>query len=129
MYSRPIVPAPPPLPLLITGISGVAGYNALPYFLARYPGQVIGIRQRDNWRLTGPGIEICDAEDQPRLEELFDKYQFAAVLDCAGNCALKSCELDPAMAWRINVEGVRNLMEVSRRRGARFVHLSIDLVF
>lgn len=122
-------PPAPPLPLLITGISGVAGYNALPYFHARYPGEVVGIRQQDNWRLTGPGVEICNAEDRERLEWLFDRYQFAAVLDCAGNCALKSCELDPEMAWRINVEGVRNLVELCQPRGIRFVHLSIDLVF
>jgi dTDP-4-dehydrorhamnose reductase len=115
--------------LLITGISGVPGYNALPYWQERYPGQIVGIRQRDNWRLSGPGIEICDAEDRGRLEELFDQYQFAAVLDCAGNCALKSCELDPAMAWRINVEGVRNLLEICMSRQVRYVHLSIDLVF
>ena len=90
---------------------------------------MIGIRQRDNWRLSGPGIEICDAEDRGRLEELFDQYRFAAVLDCAGNCALKSCELDPAMAWRINVDGVRNLLEVCLQHRARLVHLSIDLVY
>ncbi|MDZ4820968.1 MAG: sugar nucleotide-binding protein [Planctomycetota bacterium] len=124
-----VSPADLPLPLLITGVSGVAGYNALPYFRARYPGQVIGIRQADNWRLIGPDIEICDAEDHARLSELFDKYQFRSVLDCAGNCALKSCELDPAMAWRINVEGVRNLLEVIADRDVRLVHLSIDLVF
>jgi dTDP-4-dehydrorhamnose reductase len=118
-----------PLPLLVTGISGVAGYNALPYFRNKFGDQVIGIRQRDNWRLTGPGIEICNAEDRQRLEQLFDEYEVAAVLDCAGNCALKSCELDPQMAWRINVEGVRNLIDVCRPRGVRFVHLSIDLVF
>ncbi len=95
MFRPSTLAATPPLPLLITGISGVPGYNALPYFRQRYPGQVIGIRQRDNWRLTGPGIVVCDAEDRERLERLFDEYHFAAVLDCAGNCALKSCELDP----------------------------------
>lgn len=118
-----------PLPLLITGVSGVAGYNALPCFQRLFPGQVIGIRQRDNWRLTGPGIVVCDAEDHERLKRLFDEHQFKSVLDCAGNCALKSCELDPAMAWRINVEGVRNLLEVIQDRDVRLVHLSIDLVF
>ncbi|MCC7085659.1 MAG: sugar nucleotide-binding protein [Pirellulales bacterium] len=127
--TRPSCRADSPLPLLITGISGVAGYNALPYFLRRYPGQVVGIRQQDNWRLTGTGVEVCNAEDRRRLSALFEQYQFAAVLDCAGNCALKSCELDPAMAWRINVEGVRNLVELCQPRGIRFVHLSIDLVF
>lgn len=98
MYRSVQPPSQPPLPLLITGIAGVAGYNALHYFRQRYPGQVIGIRQRDNWRLSGEGIVPCDAEDYDELSRLFDQWQFAAVLDCAGNCALKSCELDPRMA-------------------------------
>ncbi len=119
----------PPLPLLITGVAGVAGYNALAYFQARYPGQVVAIRQRDNWRLDGPGVVACNAEDHESLSRLFAEHRFAAVLDCAGNCALRACELDPPMAWRINVEGVRNLVGLVQQYGARFVHLSIDLVF
>lgn len=118
-----------PLPLLITGIAGVAGYNALAYFQARYPGQVIGIRQRDNARLIGPGIVAANAEDRDALARLFDEHAFASVLDCAGNCALRACELDPKLAWRINVEGVRNLLSVIGPADVRLVHLSIDLVF
>lgn len=134
----PSTPRPPgqpvdgsrvPLPLLITGVAGVAGYNAMAYFQARYPGQVIGMRQRDNWRLSGPGVVACNAEDREGLAKLFDEHRFAAVLDCAGNCALRACELDSAMAWRINVEGVRNLVGLTVARGVRLVHLSIDLVF
>src|SRR5689334_25342421 len=109
----------PPLPLLITGVAGVAGYNALAYFQARYPGQVIGVRQQDNWRLCGPDIVACNAEDRAGLEALFDQYKFASVLDCAGNCALKACELDPAMAWRINVEGADNLVRFASAHGSR----------
>ncbi len=33
------------------------------------------------------------------------------------------------MAWRINVDGVRNLIGLVEQYGARLVHLSIDLVF
>jgi dTDP-4-dehydrorhamnose reductase len=118
-----------PLPLLITGIAGVPGYNALHYFQARYPGQVYGIRQADNWRFTGPGIVACNAEDRDGLARLFDRHAFAAVLDCAGNCALKQCELAPDLAWRVNVEGVRNLLRQTVPRGLRLVHLSVDMVF
>lgn len=116
-------------PLLITGIAGVAGYNALAYFQSRYPGQVIGIRQRDNFRLAGEGVVACDAEDRDRLKRLFDEYQFRSVLNCAGNCALRACELDPGLAWRINVEGVRNLLDAIGPADVRLVHLSVDLVF
>jgi len=129
MICQPHLP-PLKLPLLITGIAGVAGYNALSWFQSQYPGQVVGIRQRDNGRLTGEGIVACDAEDPEGLGRLFTQHNFQSVLDCAGNCALRACELDRALAWRTNVEGVRNLLTVlDVRDNVRLVHLSIDLVF
>ena len=118
-----------PLPLLITGIAGVAGFNALRYFRDKYGNQVVGIRQEDNWPLQAQGIVACNAEDQEGLKRLFDEFQFQSVLNCAGNCALKSCELDPALAWRTNVEGVQNLLDTLRGSLTRLVHLSIDLVY
>ncbi len=121
--------ATPPLPLLLTGITGVAGYHAMRYFQSRYPGQVVGVRPSVNGALAGPGVEICDSEDRDAMARLFDRHQFAAVLDCGGNCALKPCELDPAMAWRINVTGVETLLSQTVPRGTRLVHLSVDLVF
>ncbi|HEX5472226.1 MAG TPA: sugar nucleotide-binding protein, partial [Lacipirellulaceae bacterium] len=120
---------PIPLPLLITGVAGVAGYNAFHYFRARYPGQVVAIRQEDNWPLTGEGIIPCNAEDHGRLRALFDEYRFQSVLNCAGNCALRACELDSRLAWRTNVEGLINLLSIVVERDVRLVHLSIDLVY
>ncbi len=117
------------LPLLVTGVAGVTGYNALHYFHARYPGQVIGIRQQDNWRLAGSHIVACDAEDPDRMARLFDEYGFRSVLNCAGNCALRACELDSRLAWRTNVEGLINLLAQVVERNVRLVHTSIDLVF
>jgi dTDP-4-dehydrorhamnose reductase len=117
------------LPLLITGITGVAGLNALHYFQKRYPGQVIGIRPRQTWQLTGDGIVPLDAEDAPGLRDLFRAYRFRAVLNCTGNCALKSCECDPAMAHKLNVDSAANILDNVRAIGARLVHLSSDLVF
>lgn len=121
--------AEPPLPMLVTGIAGVAGFNAFHYFRSLYPGQVIGLRRENNFRLSGDGIVGCNIDDRVRLVELFERYQFRSVLSAEGTCALKHCELDPPMAWRINVLGVMNLLEAARHFGARLVHLSIDLVF
>lgn len=117
------------LPLLITGVAGVAGYNAYRYFSARYPGQVIATRRADNWPLRGEGIVACDADDHEQLARLFDEYQFRSVLNSEGSCKLKSCELDPRMAYRVNVGGVENLLATIRGREVRLVHLSVDLVF
>src|SRR5262245_63020106 len=112
------------LPLLITGITGVAGYNAFHFLQRRYPGQVIGIRPRQTWRLEGAGILAQDAEDAAGMRRLFDRHGFRAVLNAVGNCALKSCELDPAMAHTVNVLSAQVMAENVRRHGARLVHLS-----
>ncbi len=117
------------LPLLITGITGVAGYNAFHYFQTRYPGNVIGIRPLRTWGLRGPAIVAQDAEDYVGLAALFRRHRFGAVLNCVGNCALKSCELDPAMALRVNVETAATLVALVCAYGSRLVHLSSDLVY
>jgi dTDP-4-dehydrorhamnose reductase len=119
----------PRLSLLITGVSGVAGWNALPYFLRLWPGQVIGIRPTTTWQLVADGVVALDTEDRAGLHALFEKHRFGAVLNCTGNCALKSCELDPAMSRRTNVDAAVNIAEAAARFGARLVHLSSDLVF
>jgi dTDP-4-dehydrorhamnose reductase len=117
------------LPLLITGVAGVAGYNAFRYLHRKYPGEVVGVRPHQTWRLVGEGIVAQDAEDAEGMRQLFDRHGFRSVLNCVGNCALKSCELDPAMAHNVNVHSARVLADNVRRHGARLVHLSSDLVY
>ncbi|HEV7279212.1 MAG TPA: sugar nucleotide-binding protein [Pirellulaceae bacterium] len=117
------------LPLLVTGVAGVPGYNAFRYFADRHPGQVVGLRREKNWPLSGDGIVGVDLEDRDAVARLFERHRFGAVLDAEGTCALKSCELDPKMAWRANVLGAKNVAELAREFGCRLVRLSIDLVF
>lgn len=118
-----------PLPLLITGVAGVAGYNAFFAFRERYGEAVIGQRPFRNWRLSGPGIVGVDLEDPVGVKTLVKQYGFRSVLSCGGSCALKSCELDPEMARRVNVQSLENLIEATQATCERFVHLSIDLVY
>jgi dTDP-4-dehydrorhamnose reductase len=126
MFRPPLLTA---LPLLITGITGVQGYNALAYFRRCYPGRVVGVRPRQTWQLVGNDIVALDAEDRAALGALFTAHRFRSVLSSTGNCALKPCELDPAMAWRTNVASAEAITDLAREHGARLVHLSSDLVF
>lgn len=119
----------PPLPLLVTGLAGVPGYNAFHDFRRRYGSRVVGTRRTDNWPLAGEGIVACDLHEPDMLKRLFDEHQFRAVLYCEGTCKLKSCELNPALAWRVNVGGMENLLNVTAGSDVRLVYLSVDLVY
>lgn len=117
------------LPLLITGIAGVSGFNAFHYFRKKFGNQVIGLRTVKNWPLSGEQIIACNVEDQKAFQAIIDKYKIRTILNCGGSCALKSCELDPQMAERVNVDGIRSLLKAIERTDIQLLHLSIDLVF
>jgi dTDP-4-dehydrorhamnose reductase len=125
----PFVDLTPRLPLLICGASGVVGYNAFAYFQRRYPGRVIGVRPPQTFRLTGPGVVALDTEDGAGMRRIFDEHGFGSVLNGTGNCALKSCELDPDMARRTNVVSAGHVAAAAREFGCRLIHLSSDLVY
>lgn len=119
----------PQLPMLITGLAGVPGYNAFHYFRSLYGDQVLGLRQPNMWPLKGDGIIACDVGDARALERLWAAYGFRTVLNSVGSCRLKSCELDPEMAHRVNVLGTGNVARLCRDYHSKLIHLSIDLVF
>ena len=116
------------LPLMITGVAGVQGFNAFHYFRARYGDQVIGLRPTNNWPLNAEGILPCDLEDEASLAKIIDDFGVKSVLSCGGSCALKSCELDPQMADRVNIQSIDALIN-AMHANVRLVHTSIDLVY
>ena len=119
----------PPTPLVITGATGVTGYAAAAYFQTRFPGRVYCAVQESDVDFPAPNQLRLDLRDYATLCRLFDEIRPAAILDCAGNCALKACQLDPRIAWDLNVEIVRNLARYAHSRGVRLVHLSVDMVY
>ena len=128
------IPFTPPtaltnLPLLITGVAGVAGLNALHWFRQKYGNRVMGQRPSRNWPLRGPGIIGLDLEDVAATRKLISDQGIRSILNCGGSCALKSCELDERMARRVNVESVRCLLDAVEGMPVRLIHLSIDLVY
>jgi dTDP-4-dehydrorhamnose reductase len=107
----------------------VAGYSALHYFERRYPGQVFGLRPPVSVSLRGDNIMAEDTDNVTGMAALFRRFRFRSVLNTTGNCALKACELDTAMARRINVTSAEVMGALVREHGCRLVHLSSDLVF
>lgn len=120
------------LPLLITGCAGVPGYNAFRFFASRYPpGQVIGIRATQTWKLKQDFIYPLDIEDESQMLRLFSEHRFQSILDCSGSCALKICEINPTHAEKINIAGLHSLLKARQcyAPDSRLIRLSSDLVF
>jgi dTDP-4-dehydrorhamnose reductase len=118
-------------PLLVVGLPGVPGYNAFFYLRKLFSGRMVGIAPPNAPELMpfGPGIVLADPEKPEDIAALFEKYRFKTVVDATGWCALKPCEMDPALGRRLNVDVGLNIMREAKRAGARLIRLSTDLVF
>lgn len=123
------------LPLLLIGLPGVPGFNAFFYLRTLFPGQVVGIVPPNAPELmsyNNPSqstLVALDPEFPDHVEKLFQQFQFKTVIDASGWCALKPCELDPALGRRLNVDVGVNIMRAAKQAGCRLIRLSTDLVF
>ncbi len=64
----------------------------------------------------------------PVIRELFDQWP-DAVVNCAAISSPDTVNQDPVYARQINVEAAKRLAEVSAHLGARYIHISTDMVF
>ena len=121
--------SPDRLPILVTGVSGVAGYSLFYELKRRLGDQVFGTRPEKTVSLVGEGIFGTNLSEPDNVRQLINEHGIRTVVNCGGSCHLKGCELDHEMAHRVNVKCVDNLLSAIEGTPVRLVHLSIDLVF
>ncbi|MBS7638600.1 NAD-dependent epimerase/dehydratase family protein [Candidatus Bathyarchaeota archaeon] len=101
--------------VLVTGALGQVGTELTPKLRERYGMENVlatDIREPMGEARLGP-FELLDVTDLRRVREVIKEYEIdfifhlAAVLSAAG-------EMRPQLAWRVNIEGLRNILEAAR---------------
>lgn len=82
-----------------------------------------------DWRVSGITRANLDLADDRWLQDRLDAERPDYVVHCAGLTRAPQCEVEPALARRLNVEVTRHLAEWCARSGAVLVFFSTDLLF
>lgn len=82
-----------------------------------------------SWEIQGVSVHDFDIADRSATLASIERFQPDIVLHLAALAIVDDCETDPARAIRVNVAGVRNVVEACRRTGARLLWVSSDYVF
>lgn len=82
-----------------------------------------------DWDVLGVSIRDFDIADRSATLASIEAFKPDIVLHLAALAIVDDCETDPARAIRVNVAGVRNVVEACRRTGARMLWVSSDYVF
>lgn len=70
-----------------------------------------------------------DISNRGDVRSLVSSYRPDVILNAAAMTNVDACEREREQAWKMNVTGVENLVEMCRRIDAKLVHVSTDYVF
>lgn len=63
------------------------------------------------------------------VKSLVSSFQPTVIINAAGATNVDWCETNREEAWKANVTGVDNLIEATRKVGAKLIHVSTDYIF
>ena len=103
--------------ILITGSMGQIGSELVLYLRERYGAdRVIASARRskaDNGVIEGGQFEILDVTDAQKTVSLVEKHQVDTIYHLASILSAKG-EKDPQKLWKVNMDGLVNVLEAAR---------------
>ena len=115
--------------IIVTGATGFVGHTVVKAALERGH-TVIAVGGSKTPVLKGvASSHAIDLRETAAIERLILDEFPGAIINCAAVATITGCDADPALAERINVALPRHLAMLANHLGARFVHISTDMVF
>jgi dTDP-4-dehydrorhamnose reductase len=70
-----------------------------------------------------------DVSNKELVDQAFRRVKPDVVVHAATLTDVDKCELNKELAWKINVEGTRNIVEAAKSAGSFLIYISTDYVF
>ena len=110
--------------LIVTGASGLLGNKIVE--LGKNDYVVVPLHNTKPLHLNSLKLNITDAIE---VLNLFHNLEPYAVIHTASETNVDKCEIEKDHAWKVNVNGTRNVALACSKTGAKLVYISTDYVF
>ncbi|PKV65403.1 dTDP-4-dehydrorhamnose reductase [Polaribacter sp. Hel1_33_96] len=85
--------------------------------------------QFGNWNFIYKDLPELDITDYNKLEKLTSELSIDTIINCAAYTAVDLAESNQEIAYKVNVEGAKNLAKLAKKFRLKLVHVSTDFVF
>ena len=107
--------------IIVTGATGQIGSELILELRKKYGNDnvvAVGHSKTMPEDLTAGPCEMADVTNKNAVEELIDKYQPDTIFHLVGILSA-SGEKNPELAWKVNMNGLRNVLETAREKGIK----------
>lgn len=110
--------------LLVTGASGLLGSKTVNCAKRNFT----VIPTYSTKPLHSESLKL-DVANLPEVLTIFQKFKPNIVVHAASETNVDKCEIEKEHAWKVNVEGAKNIAFACNEIGAKLVYISTDYVF
>lgn len=117
--------------IIVTGSNGLLGQKVTDLSIQDSEIELIATSVGPNRHNLKDGYryEELDVLDLDRLNELVARYQPDSIIHTAAMTNVDACEAERTKCYALNVQSVKNLVDVCQRRDIQLIHLSTDFIF
>jgi dTDP-4-dehydrorhamnose reductase len=117
--------------IMVTGSNGLLGQKLTDLSLLDPEIELIATSVGPNRHNKKDGYvyEELDVLDPDRLNDLVEMHQPDAIIHTAAMTNVDACEVERTKCYELNVQSVKNLVDVCERRNIQLIHLSTDFIF
>ena len=113
--------------VLVTGASGLLGSKIIKLFKSDY--EMVGSFNLHPFELAGVETAFMDITNPAQTIETIQRHSPDLVIHTAAYRDVDHCEKHPGAAWKVNVDGTRNVVNGCNETGSKLVFISTDMVF
>lgn len=103
---------------LVTGVKGQLGYDVVRELKSRGLNDILEY-----------DVDIMDITNPKQVEKCIVDGQPDVVIHCAAYTQVDKAEDNKETTWKVNVEGTKNIAQMTELIGAKLIYISTDYVF
>ncbi len=116
--------------ILLTGSNGLLGQAMTSIFTRETDFEIIQSSIEEKTYLDyGHPYEVLDITKKEDVKRIVDFFTPDIIINCSAFTNVDLCETEREQSWRINVDGVKNLIIAAKRNDSKIIHYSTDYIF
>ncbi|MEO8210232.1 MAG: dTDP-4-dehydrorhamnose reductase [bacterium] len=116
--------------ILLTGANGLLGQAITSVISRETNNEIIQTSIEPKPYLDyGYAYEVLDITKKDEVKKIIDFYAPDVIINCAAYINVDMCEIEREVSWKLNVDGVKNLIIAAKRIDSKIIHYSTDYVF